>query len=103
MRGAPWTPELIEELRQHAAAGVTKQQAAQKMGRSLGAIDAQAFLHKIGFSGKSYDNCEVRPPAPPDPAFIAQKAQAAREQLRRECALARAEAATAPLYRGGWP
>lgn len=101
-----WTPELLDQIRALAAQGWTKLQIAQELGLSYGTLRARAGEAGIRFHGKTWDNRKARRAgqiAPSRPVVQADLRQAASEELARQIALARAEATTAPLYRGGWP
>jgi hypothetical protein len=87
----PWTG--AERLRLLRLAGTLSEPAlAERFGRSVPAI--HAALWKLR-------GCRRVPPVPPVPPVDPKAAAAATAHLAAEIAAARAEAGTAPLYRGG--
>lgn len=97
-----WTPELIDRIRALAAQGYSAKQVASLTGIAVGALTHQCCLRKISFrrmpkSQRPHQN----PDHVPADATGDRLRQAARADLDHEIAMARAEAKTAPLFRGG--
>lgn len=103
-----WTPDLIEQVRIEAATGATSDQIAAKLGVSTNSLRNIGHQHKIRFlgtTGQAKRERRASQPAP-IPADIVDSDRvviAAKLDLERQIAIAKAEADTAPLYRGGWP
>ena len=97
-RATVWTPEVIARLRQLAESGKSRAQAAAILGVTVHALGNVASSRKIAFRPVS----PVKLSGMPAQWHQAAVRRAAAE-LKREIAMARREAATAPLYRGGWP
>lgn len=83
-----WTPEMVERLRLLSAAGATRETSAEVLRVKLSALDGAASRYKVKFTRR-------RKGAAKHPTLS--------DELVNEIAAAKAEAATAPLYRGGWP
>jgi hypothetical protein len=101
-----WTPELIDRVRKMAAEGYSAAQAADQLMSNLGTLCKVAAANGISFKRLAMSQRPCRAPlrvldmiVDPDQRVRV----AAKIALRDEIAKAKAEAATAPLYRGGWP
>lgn len=100
-----WTPQLLDRVRALAETGITAQAVADALGVSISTMRPIANRAGIHFRGKTWQRRSERPAIPvlawvPSPERVR---LAARHDLDREIAAARAEAVSAPLYRGGWP
>jgi hypothetical protein len=110
-----WTPDRIAWLRAQADAGRSGVEVAAELGITRSGLQARASQHDIRFRGtktQTYAERHARTTALKDqPAVaneiatraIAAAQDRAEQELRREIERAKAEAATAPLYRGGRP
>jgi hypothetical protein len=99
-----WTPELIARIRDLAAQGYAAKHVASLIGANVVTLSHYACLHRIPFQRRpARDRPSIIPAAeaaagvPPGERLR----QMARADLDHQIALARAEARTAPIYRGG--
>lgn len=98
-----WTPELIERVRGLAAEGYSAKQVAAMILCHVGVLSHYASVNRISFKRMAAKNRPRVPLAvdlstlPPEERLL----HAARADLAHQIALARAEAKTAPIYRGG--
>lgn len=98
-----WTPELLDRVRILADQGHSAKQTASLICVNVGVLSQYAGIHRISFKRMAAKN---RPRVasdidvstlPPEERLL----HAARVDLAHQIALARAEAKTAPIYRGG--
>jgi hypothetical protein len=100
-----WRGPLLAKLRGLAAAGLSRAHAAREIGVAKQRIDYLAYKHHIAF--KRPRRLSVGRSIIIDDDLVTAMASArddAREDLHRQIAAARTEAATAPPYKGaaGW-
>lgn len=101
-----WTPDVIERLRELAAAGHTQVQAAILLGAKPSTLGTIASRQKIRFpvkrrgSAKKIVESSRKPARLKNPLKIP-PGDFANVALRAEIEAAKREAPTAPLYRGG--
>ena len=101
-----WTPELIAQIRALAALGYSAKQVSFITRTNLGTLNHQCQDNAISFQRLPASR---RPKITPDQMQSVDPVLTSEERLRRlaradldhEIAMARAEAATAPLFRGG--
>lgn len=102
-----WTPELIEQVRKLAEEGRSSGEVCNLLKVKTGILYLYSQKHGITFQVRP-KKTKAAPMALAVPAEVSadhpeRALQTARNILAHEIALAKAEAATAPLYRGGWP
>jgi hypothetical protein len=101
-----WTPEFIAQVTALAARGYSAKQVAGMTSMRVQTLTQQCSARKISFQRMPASRRpRVNPEPVPSPedtmAGDDRMRQLARADLARQIALARAEAATAPIYRGG--
>ena len=101
-----WTPEFVAHVSALAAQGYSAKQVAGMTSMRVQTLTQQCSARKISFQRlPSGLRPRVNPEPVPSPdetmAGDERMRQLARADLARQIALARAEAATAPIYRGG--
>jgi hypothetical protein len=101
-----WTPEFIEKVRRLAEQGYSAKQTAVITVMRLGTLTQQCSARGISFQRMPKSRRpRINPEPAPSPEDTMQAEERllllARADLAHQIALARAEAATAPIYRGG--
>ena len=99
-----WTPKLIQQARELAAEGLTRNQVANSLGVGSARLAQIARENGFRFYGRRYQDRDARlaNPQPRPPVDQEAEVAAARQNLVREIEEAKKEMAYAPLYKGGW-
>lgn len=99
-----WSADEDRLLTGIAASGATANYAAIFLKRSETAVRIRAHILKVRFTGGPFKfQKHERGKFESDPSYAQWIRDEAASELARQIRLAKAEAATAPLYRGGWP
>jgi len=101
-----WTPDFVDRVRALAEQGYSAKQVAGMLFLSVGNLTQNCCKRNISFQRMPKSKRPRIDATIPhfDPLMSTEERlqQAARADLVHQIALARAEAATAPIYRGGW-
>ena len=107
-----WSNADLRTLREMRAAGYSDSLIADTLGRSVPGLRKTCYRHTINLSAKvwaervgrgmTYHYADDARESAHLATVLAKRKQKAARDVAREVAAARAEAATTPLWRGGW-